>query len=611
MPSILQHKQKLLAGVATTIFLSACGDSPQTEFPNDETSVVLFLVDTLRADHLGCYGYERDTSPNLDALAAKGLRFEHCLSQSTWTRPSTASIHTGLYPSQHGVNVIGSIVHERFHTLAEVLQGNGFRTAAFGYNPHVFSERIGFNQGFERFQEMLSPGEVEDPDPLRMDHGARAPRIVDAALDWLDEIGGERSFLYVHLIDAHMPYQPPSPFDELFRDGVAIPEHDVWDLTNNYSSLSPEERQLVTDLYDGEIASLDQELGRFLRGLEERGRMENTLFLFVSDHGEELGDHGGFGHGNGQMYDEIVRVPFVMHVPGLAPEWRGQAVDSLVQQVDLLPTVVDVLGLPRPDGLPGISVLTSDLEPARIRGRVGISEVQGATSYRKALMLDDTKYIRTWLPGAGEEFFALGTDAQERHNLLEQSPGIANRHRELLQRHIVSSPGRYRFDVRNTGLEPIRVEGAMHTGSAPIVEGQLRDAEPNDGPYTVIPIDLDGVEVVAFQFTFQLEPGDHDGLIFSPPPDAHEIGLILYVDGEPAEPERVLVGTSEIPTAMPLALELANTKNYLAPPDVAHEWKDGPYQIRVWHMLDHAAPETEPATRDMEALRGLGYTGDE
>jgi arylsulfatase A-like enzyme len=354
-------------------------------------NVVLVVVDTLRADHLGVYGYSRPTSPRMDRLAQQGILFREALSPTPWTLPALATIMTSLYPSLHGAHSPSdlrntewrfrpehyrplSALHESRLTLAEVLRAAGFRTygAVQGSYP---SSAFGMDQGFDVYHENATPG-------IRFD--------VEDALGWLDEHQPSRFLIYLHVIEVHSPYTPLAPFiedpdaapdaarqlsaDRLHYFDEAVAEERLRFLSldfdpgyrgpvdgtrENLQSLAKpgarmprrDVRHLVA-LYDRGIAYVDHWIGVLLDGLSERGLDSRTLVVVTSDHGEEFLEHGGFEHSY-SYYEEMLRVPLLMRIPD---EGAGIVVPRPVGLVDIMPTVLDVLGVERVPGLQGDSL---------------------------------------------------------------------------------------------------------------------------------------------------------------------------------------------------------------------------------------------------------------
>jgi len=296
--------------------------------------ILIFLVDTLRADHLGCYGYERPTSPNIDRFAADAVLFEHPVAQSSWTRPATASILTGLYPHNHGARTRNQKLGEDIPYLPEVLRSLGYRALGVTTNGNA-GPRFGFRRGFSHFKHMQE--RATRP-------GIHVPvwRAVDETLEWLERIGPEDSFfVFLHVTDPHAPYLPPERLRRQFAPS-APPGPGILN-TKNPAGASHSTKDL-RDLYDAEIALVDEHFGRMLEELDRRGFLDDTLVVFVADHGEEFQDHGHHGHG-ATLYQEQIHVPLIVRLPGglRRPEDRS-LVEAQVQQIDIVPTILDSIG---------------------------------------------------------------------------------------------------------------------------------------------------------------------------------------------------------------------------------------------------------------------------
>ena len=281
-----------------------------------QPGMVLIVIDTLRADRLGCQGYERPTSPTLDALAERGRRYVHAYSAGPWTLPGTASILTGASPPEHGVGATSAMaLAHSLDTIAEVAQRQGVRTAGFALNP-LISAGNGFDQGFDRFET------------------GRWTSAVEAEAVWLDWIGGlgdEQFLLYVHLVEPHFPYTPsPESCEALgIEPATALDQRDLrpllqaWyeDGEGSWDELEALARR-QSDLYDAEVLDADRAVQRLLGALEARGVLDETLVCVTSDHGEEFLEHGWAQH-DAQLWDESVHVPLLLAGPGVPMEARA------------------------------------------------------------------------------------------------------------------------------------------------------------------------------------------------------------------------------------------------------------------------------------------------
>jgi arylsulfatase A-like enzyme len=309
---------------------TGCGDPPS--HPN----VLLISVDTLRADHLGVYGYPRPTSPHLDRLAAEGVVFENAYSTSSWTLPSHVSLLTGLYPAFHGVQDEGTKLITTVPTLAEGFRNLGYHTLGLVSHFYVSSE-FGLERGFDTFDDSLPYSGPENP---------VAGVMVDRFEQLLDEVPAKPLFAFVHFFDPHWPYTPATPFAESFAD----PEYQgpvdgtVKSLQPFFAPGAPVDRpdlQQMIDLYDGEIAYLDSQIERLLEVLDRRGLLDEMIIVFTADHGEEFKEHGQLGHAT-TLFEEQVRIPLIVSgAPAFSPGTRRQ---DLVSLIDIGPTLLELVG---------------------------------------------------------------------------------------------------------------------------------------------------------------------------------------------------------------------------------------------------------------------------
>jgi arylsulfatase A-like enzyme len=416
--------------------------------PAGAPNVVLIMVDTLRGDHLGCAGYTRIRTPHIDALAADGIRFANAFSQASWTRPSVATILTGLYPSSHGAAHKADVLPDRVDTLAELLARGGYHTAGFANNANV-SEVFNFQQGFDEFR-YLAPelffGASEQAAQLALYGGLRLVRerffarrvdvrnyyhpaedVTAEAVRWLEGRGDGASpfFLFLHYMDPHDPYMV-HPFDGEGYARVANP--------NPPPAVAEKFRQL----YDGEVAYLDQHLGTLFDDLRRRGLWEKTLVVLTADHGEEFHEHGGWWHGT-TLYDEQIHVPLLMKPPGTAG--GGRVVDDLATSLDIVPTVLATAGLAGPDVLQG-HALPLGGGPVPARERV-FSEEDLEGNVLQAVRTRDWKLVNA-NPGnprglAPEELYDLARDPREQTNVATQDPASLETMRATLGRSFVEA----------------------------------------------------------------------------------------------------------------------------------------------------------------------------
>lgn len=312
-------------------------------------NVIVYLLDSLRADHVGIYGAKNETTPAIDRLAHEGAWFSHCSSQASWTQPSVPSILTSLYPPEHGSIDDGIKVSEGVVTLAEQFRMSGYLTAGFLGNSKT-GVASGLDQGYDQLFER--PAVIGTPETLNrtaeVDYSKQSGEKINRRLiPWLEKNVDRRFMLYVHSMDPHLPYLPPPPYDTMFATGYRGPvdgSNGKWDRQSGFwAARTPEEIAHVMSLYDGDIRCNDDAIGELLAAIERLGLSRDTIIIIVADHGDEFHEHGWFGHGQ-SLYEELLHVPLVVHWPGaIAP---GQRIDLPIQTIDIYPTLCALAGLP-------------------------------------------------------------------------------------------------------------------------------------------------------------------------------------------------------------------------------------------------------------------------
>ncbi|MFT7668589.1 MAG: arylsulfatase A-like enzyme [Planctomycetota bacterium] len=344
----LSRKRRWILGLFGCAGLIACGINNPEGGHSSPLNVLLVVVDTLRADHLGVYGYEVETSPRIDEFAREALVFESMYSQAPWTKPSIASMFTSLYPPQHLVLKEGTDnqLSNSLTTLAEVLADAGYRTGAVSQNPHV-QAKTGFDQGFGEFHGI--PGYQSGVDEM-----------VSIGSDFLDKGGDAPFFLYMHFLDPHGPYDPPAEFRKEYVGNLSTQKKRIF--TGRVGKMLADEEMIqefsgsdlpfLEALYDGEIRWVDSAVGKMLDALQARGLRERTLVIFTADHGEEFLDHGTVKHGY-QVYEESINIPLIVRLPDGAV---GRNSQRIAQHVDLMPTILDLTGLEAPPEVQGSSL---------------------------------------------------------------------------------------------------------------------------------------------------------------------------------------------------------------------------------------------------------------
>jgi len=428
-------------GLLAAGLLGACAPAPGDDA---RLSVLLVISDTTRADELGCYGSRYGTTPRLDALAAGGTRFAHASAHAPWTLPSTASLLTSLLPEQHGADGFidmaavkrGAPATPAFHgldesidTVAEAFRAGGYDTGAV-VNVSFLDRQFGLTQGFDHVDAKWFGSNTEV-------RGAR--ETTDAALAWLDARDGDGPFfLLVHYFDPHAVYAPPPEFRKRFAAPVdresesfvfGTREHMML-LRAGRLELDPPLLDRAHHLYRGEIAYVDEQVGRLVDSLDERGLGSSTLVVVTADHGEEFLDHGGFEHGH-TLYEELVHVPLIFWRPGLVEP--GRVVEETTGLIDVAPTLCELAGVAPPERFVGRSLagaLRGDAAHERPILAHGNFWGPPLSSWRSG----SWKLIRTPLEEGGEriELYDLATDPTERANRAEVRPEVVERLREEL-----------------------------------------------------------------------------------------------------------------------------------------------------------------------------------
>lgn len=421
---------------------------------NPPQGVIVLLVDTLRADRLRPYNPDtRVRTPALDALAAQGAVFEAAQSPENWTKPSVASVLTGLSPMSHGTKAGDAQLPERALLVSEVFKQAGFTTGMFSANGFV-SDRFGFDQGWDRYTNYV-----------RDKRNTHADNVLRDAANWIEAHRNERFFAYIQTVDPHVPYDPPQEFIDLYqtepytgpiRPGLSAEQLEKAKIVPPKLILSEADRAYLCALYDGEISFQDRYLGVFIERLKRIGLYDRVLFVFTADHGEEFYDHKSFGHGH-SLYQELIGVPFIVHHPGSV---KVRRIAEPVSTEDIAPTVLAGAGVPIPDSMEGRNRLPRLLGAAAPPLPATFSD-----------FLDDRRSVRAGryklvLRGLTPTLFDLATDP---HEQIEQSPAehpIAMRYCRILLGAFLGA--RNRGDILNA--EPARPSVELRGGNALVDE---------------------------------------------------------------------------------------------------------------------------------------------
>lgn len=394
----------------------------------DIRNVILISLDTLRADHLGCYGHSRFRTPAIDKLATEGVLFENYVSTAPSTLASHTALMTGSFPHTHGVPRNGFYVSDKNVTLAEVLKEHGFTTAAF-IGSFALASIYNLDQGFDVYDERLDMTRRRSASHERL-----AEDVTDAVLAWLPDHRDDRLFLFVHYFDAHSSYTPPPPYDRMYRTDSLPIEGSQKDIKAAREKLKKSGNRAISEvgvlnaLYGGEISYLDEHLGRLFEGLRKSGVWDNSLVILTGDHGETMVEHREwFDHGR-QVYDTTIKPPLIVRFP--KAKSGGRRVTNVVSSVDVMPTVLDWLGITGPERMEGATF-------AAVRNGENLAKhgpvfCEATKPFYKRYENDPTwrnqkkmKCIRTerwklaWLPLENTyELYDLAADSTEQINLL-------------------------------------------------------------------------------------------------------------------------------------------------------------------------------------------------
>ena len=429
--------------------------------PANDMNILLIICDTLRADHLGCYGYFRDTSPNFDRLAREGVQFQRYYAAGVPTGLSFTSIHTGLRPIHHRVYNISppDLVLDHVPTLAEILRAGGYRTVAFDNLAHCRTwcqDPVHFYRGFEHY--ICDVSNPRDWDAWG--ESVRAEWYTSRLIHWMESNIDEPFFAFVHLWDVHQPYVQPEPFRHCFRHEPGdlsdllieeanagytyVPgwgkldeiyeEHGVYRKIKSWGGVP--RREASIDCYDGAIRYLDQCIGEVLQSMERLNLLDRTLIMVTADHGELLGQHGLYGHLT--AYEANVRIPLILRYPDRIP--TGRILTGLASTIDLLPTITDLTKLTSPAGVDGKSLLPL-LAGEPVHDRLVCDEGCGV----RCLITDPWKLIHYYDDGT-TELFHLRDDPMEVHDLASQRSDIRVSLEETLETWVAQTLAGVRKD---------------------------------------------------------------------------------------------------------------------------------------------------------------------
>jgi len=426
-------------------------------------NILIFVMDTQRVDNLGCYGYDKQTTPNIDKIAEEGTVFLNNITPAVWTLPSHASLFTGLYQYTHGAGVFHDYLSSSHSTIAETLNLMGYRTVGFFANMWA-------SQSNKGFREFFLVHERSSEDPKGSLHRIRH------AIKWIEEnyTGSTPFFMFIQCMEPHLPCWPPSPFRERFlmkgvREEEAIKVNQDPNLVRSGKvRMKDRDWAIIASLYDGETATLDSRIGILYEHLKQKDILDDTLFIITSDHGDMHGEHYYLGNHHQLMghhlcvYEELIHVPLIVRYPEKFPP--GKRVENLTQTLDIFPTISEILGIEVKD-LQGYSLLSSLTERPKRNFTL--------TEYQKSLLMADRnmnvdpdfdfrvfnrwlkayregKYKYIWASDGRDELYDLEKDPKEKENLASLMPQKVKEMKDKLERLLSSLPkGEYKGEIRH------------------------------------------------------------------------------------------------------------------------------------------------------------------
>jgi len=569
--------------------------------PSEPPNVILCTIETLRRDHVSVYGCERKTTPFLEELAKESIVFTEAYSQSSWTKPSIASILSGLYPSRHGACTMLDMLSDSVVTLPEVLRKHGYVTAAFCTSRVISDPVFDFHQGFDVFVRAEETG---------------AEKLKKRALNWLDAERPRPFFLFLHLFDPHQPYSAPRRFRDMFDPGYTGELKDVEVLQQEClvkMRASSRDKEYIKARYDGQIRYADTVLGELARDLEERHMWDNTLMVVSSDHGEEFFEHGNWwGHSRNLMIEKL-RIPLLVKLPG--EKGGGRSVSGPASHVDLMPTILEALDIPGANELPGIDLLKG----METSGRTG-RQYHFAEFRRTVLDRDDPLKPKSAPPHysvISERYQYIvefnrpaGKAPQEFLFDLEEDPAAqqncASGHADVLRR--------FRRAVADRYLRKCYVIAVNGDGKRRKFSGSVRSGAPIVGEQGLRIESDDSIELSSDKriLRFELTVTDDDDLLYFQT-ESENASVSVFVDrgGEPISPRHVFLGPgkepcSELPLTVPpercaVDADLGEALQYETGKEPG---------VFIWRQQvpgEHKGVQATPDEDTLQRLKDLGY----
>lgn len=434
-------------------------------FQNRKTpNVILITVDSLRPDHLSCYGYEKKTSPNIDKIAQEGVLFKQAVSVAPWTYPAMFTLFTSAYPHVHGMTAFQGALRD-IPLLPQVLRSRKYYTAAV-CSHYVLSNIKKLTRAFDEFISIEA--KHENSWVVR-----NAKVVTDKAVSWLNNNYKKRFFLWIHYMDTHGPYNPPSPYDTMWNeptanngfDGLSVSQSrwlgvgGVPKFVTETLNLKDMSRQEYISRYDGAITFLDSQIGVLSAELKSRGLQKDTLVIITADHGESLGEHNYFGH-EFLLYDTMLKVPLIMKYPDVLPSSK-----VIVEQagiIDIMPTVFDIMHLKNSLSIDGRSLLSTVVGKSKHRNRHAYSHYHNYNKQMFAVRTEGWKLIFTENEKR-YELYNLEEDPRELKNVFSENQQKAKLLKVELEHFIKrvhrSTPGAAKPSLDKEAMEKLKSLG--------------------------------------------------------------------------------------------------------------------------------------------------------
>lgn len=402
------------------ISLGFCSEKPFAK-NKEKFNVIFIVVDALRADHLSCYGYFRNTSPNIDRLAKEGVLFKNAFSQGSETLVSIPAMFTSLYPGVNGTFQLKDYLSDKFITLPEILRKNGYESVLFGgYELDTLSN---FNSRFDKYK-LLATEAIHKT----------VSSVNEKVLAWLSQKHTKPFFLFAHYDYPHSPYNPPAPYDKIFS-GKTDADEETKKLVHSFNWFfdfiqymqdteklrNPTKFHYLISQYDGEIKYTDDQIRILLEELNRLKLSKNTLVILTADHGEQFLEHGVFFHKT-QLYDELIHVPLIMRLPGIIP--RGKKITNLIGHIDIMPTILDLLNIHGDNIMQGHS-LTPLFSGENGFQQAIFSETKFYARHTKAIRTNKLKFMENHnfiMNSYSYELYDIEADPKELNNLIDKNP---------------------------------------------------------------------------------------------------------------------------------------------------------------------------------------------